>query len=305
MQTYQIEIDIQNTKNQMVSVTLLQALLSAIIEGSKGSLRLRAEGRSTIRGTPPKWVKASTQFALELKGTHLVIESPTLQEAAPELFQQTDLYPELVPNRTSLDYFHESLMAALNPEMEDSLYDRPLLEALQCFRYVFNQGADKIHFLKEKELQITPEIITAFRELEASMPVPCQTKLAGRIDSIRTQDRTFRLLPLKHNMGIKGIAKQITPKEAQALLGKDVLVSGTAYFTTSGKILRLEADQIVIAQDTDMESWSELPVPISSNLKSSENKGLPRTFANPTGHHWQKDKGHEEIAQRPSRLPEF
>ncbi|RKZ74504.1 MAG: hypothetical protein DRR19_30050 [Candidatus Parabeggiatoa sp. nov. 1] len=262
MSVYQIEIESQNPQDSMVSVTLLQTLLSVLIDGSKGALRLRTEGRSTARGVPPQWLQVATQFSMELQGGKLDVESPTLYEAGAELFQQSDWFEELDFERTSFDYFQESLIAALSHEMADSLYDKHLLEAFQRFRHVFNNGAKAIHFLSEKAIQITPDTITVFNELAASLPFPHQVKVAGKLEELRTYDQTFKLITAQGDHAIKGIAKHIAPPEVNALLNKEVLMSGTAYFTTSGKILRIEAEHILAAGARELALWGKLPVPM-------------------------------------------
>ncbi len=271
MSVYQIQIENKNAENRMMSVTLLQALLSVLIEGSKGALRLRTEGRSMMRGAPPQWIKAATQFSIAFQKNQLDVESLPLLEVAPELFEKSNLFPELNPEWTSLDYFQESLTSAIlslnlsqhnkmgNTRMVDSIYDSPLLYAFQRFRYVFNQGAGLVHFLNGKGLQITPESITAFKELEANLPPPAKVKVAGKLESIRMSDRTFRLITAKNQQLIKGIVKPLIQKAAQGLSSKDVLVSGIAYFTSNGKILRIEADHVLMAGEDELASYGKLP----------------------------------------------
>ncbi len=271
MQIYQIKIENQKPNAPMVSITLLQALLSVIIEGSKGALRLRTEGRSMVRGAPPQWIKAATTFSMEIQENQLHLRSPTLYEAAPEVFEQSDWFPDLNSGQTSLDYFQETLSVILTQtgfihdnkshEIVDSLYDKPLLEALCGFRHVFNHGASKIRFPQENGIQIVPETITAFKGLAKDIPLPCPVKVAGKLDVLRIQDRLFKLITANNERVIKGIVKPITPREAKAVLGQNVLIPGMAYFTNSGELLRIEAEQISIATENELALWGELPAP--------------------------------------------
>jgi len=261
MPTYQIHIESQKAKSRKVSVTLLQALLSVIIEGSKGAIRMRAEGRSAVRGAPPEWIKTATQFAMELQENRLHIESPTLYDTVPDLFQPSEGFSELNSERTSFDYLIDSLTTALTDEKVEPLYDKALLEVFQGFRHVLNQGAEKIHFFNGRELEITPDSVATFKERLADIPSPCPVKVVGKMDTIRSYDQTFRLITAKSDRIIKGIAKHFAPKEVQALLNQSVLVSGIAHFTTGGKTLRVEAKRISIAQEGEEASWGDLPIP--------------------------------------------
>ncbi len=316
MQIYQIEIEYQKANTRMVSVTLLQALLSVLIEGSKGALRLRAEGRSMVRGAPPQWIKAATTFSMEFQENRLYLQSPTLYEAAPEVFEQNDWFPELNSGQTSLDYFQESLSVALNqtlspngtwkPNLEASLYDKPLLEVFCGFRHVFTQGVGQIRFIQDNGLQIAPETIIAFKELVKSIPFSCHVKIAGKLELIRLQDRFFKLITTKDVPALKGILKPITPKEAKTLLNQNVLVSGQAYFTKSGDILRVEAEQITIAEEKDITLWGNLPIPIprQSNINQSPElpgkKSKPKTIT--TFNKWPENERNEELAEWRERL---
>ncbi len=270
MQTYKIEIETINADYQMISVTLLQSLLWVITEGSKGALRLCTEGRSTVRGAPPQWVKHATNFSIAFKDKKLYIQSPTLQEIAPELFQQNNEFPELNSERTSLDYFQDSLSIAIlssqfpNQKMEasniDSLYDKALLEVFYGFHKVFQQGVKSINFLNGNGIQMTPDSVSIFRKLISIVPFPCQIKIVGILESIRNYDRTFNLVV--NGYLLKGVSKHILSKETHTMIGKDVLVIGTAYFTPTGKFLRIEADKIIIPEEHEKKLWKKLPLPI-------------------------------------------
>lgn len=304
MQVYQIEMESRQVKNQMVSVTLLQALLSVLIEGSKGALRLQTEGRSTVRGAPPQWIKAATTFSMAFKENKLHVESPTLFDAAPEIFKQNDWFADLNPQSTSLDYFQDSLAGVLNPELVDSLYDKALLEAFQGFRHVFSQGVDKVHFLNKKGLHITPETITMFKEREASLPFPCPVKVLGHLEAVRAQDRTFKLVTVQDEHVIKGIAKHIAHKKLQTLLNKEVLISGIAYFTMAGKTLRVEAEQIAIAGERELALWSKLPVSILSKSNANQYKMShgSQTDDQTIFDQWPEGETEEELAKWRTRL---
>ncbi|HHB92874.1 MAG TPA: hypothetical protein ENK59_06670 [Thioploca sp.] len=268
MQTYKIEIETINTDYQMISVTLLQSLLWVITEGSKGALRLCTEGRSTVRGAPPQWVKHATNFSIAFKDKKLYIQSPTLQEITPELFQQNNEFPELSSERTSLDYFQDSLAIAIlssplsNQKVEASmsnlLYDKALLEIFYGFNKVFQQGVKSIHFLNGNGIQITPDSISIFRKLISIVPFPCQIKIVGILESIRNYDRTFNLVV--NDYLLKGISKNMFSKETDTMIGKEVLVIGIAYFTSIGKILRIETDKIMIPEEREKKLWKKLPL---------------------------------------------
>ncbi len=270
MQTYQVEIETINADYQMISVPLFQSLLWVITEGSKGALRLCTEGRSTVRGAPPQWIKNATNFSIAFRDKKLYIQTPTLNDIALELFQQSDEFAELNSEQTSLDYFQDSLAAViLNSQFSeletnstlDLLYDKALLEVFYGFHKVFQQGAKSIRFLNGNKIQITPDSIPIFRKLKSIVPFPCQIKIVGILESIRNYDRTFNLLV--NNYLLKGISKHMFCKEINTMIGTEVLIAGTAYFTVTGKVLRIETNQIIIPEEHERNLWRKLPLPIS------------------------------------------
>ncbi len=99
-------------------------------------------------------------------------------------------------------------------------------------------------------------------EAKASLPAPRQVKVAGRLDAMTVSDRTFALITAEKQCLVKCIAKSVEQKVLSTLLGQDVLVSGQAHFTTSGEVLTIEAEQIIIAKAHDLKIWGQLPTPL-------------------------------------------
>jgi len=89
-----------------------------------------------------------------------------------------------------------------------------------------------------------------------------QVKVAGRLEAIRLSDYTFALITAETQCTINGFAKAIEPQTLSTLLGKNVVVSGTAHFTQQGAVLILEATKIEIAKGNDLEIWGQVPTPL-------------------------------------------
>jgi hypothetical protein len=89
-----------------------------------------------------------------------------------------------------------------------------------------------------------------------------QVKIAGQLDSITMSNRTFKLITAEKQSVVKGFTQSIAQPILPTWLGKEVLISGQAYFTAGGKILTLEAEQITIATERDLEIWGQVPTPL-------------------------------------------
>jgi uncharacterized protein (DUF433 family) len=88
-----------------------------------------------------------------------------------------------------------------------------------------------------------------------------EVRVAGRLDAIKLNDHTFTMAIAESLYPINGFAKAIEPQILSTLLGKNVVVSGTAHFTKEGALLILEAAQIDIAKERDLRIWGQVPRP--------------------------------------------
>lgn len=261
---------------------------------------MRTQGRSSARGPTPQWIEAAADYTVELKpgSTVLELEVPTLFEAAPETFEQSELFPEIDPDRSSFDYLSESLAAAaVEGDKDSQLYDKGLLEVFRQLDGVFNAGATTIGFDDGYRMRLAREDIERLTVLESEIPEPQYVRVAGRLDTIRHSDRTFTILAPGLNQTVKGIAEAGAKADLQALWGKAVVVSGTAHFTPSGHILRIEADHIRAAAEGEESLWGKIPRPVGRAVTTAElrREQGPRSGLNAVFGRWPGEESDEEI----------
>jgi hypothetical protein len=244
-----------------ISAELLRETLAVVLEGSRRALRMRTEGRSSARGPSPAWIEAATRFSVEIRAgsTVLAFEAPTLLEAAPEEFGQRELFPEVQVDRTSFDYFTDSLGHAIRGDIDSRLFDRGLLELFRRLNRIFSFGADRIEIGDSGAMDVRPTDVERIAELEARIPAPQYVRVAGRLDSIRHSDRTFTLVTAKHGERIRGIAEPEHMRRLQELWGRSAVVSGTAHFTAGGAALRIDADSIRESEPNSEALWGAAP----------------------------------------------
>jgi len=99
---YKVSIKGLSTPHGAISFNQLKAITGILSEGAERALRLAIEGQSIKKGPTPAWLSQSTDFILAgmNKGsTALVIDAPTLGEAAREQISQVDLW--LTPPKAS------------------------------------------------------------------------------------------------------------------------------------------------------------------------------------------------------------
>lgn len=234
----------------------------------------------------------------------LELEVPSLLEASPEIFSQSDFLSEVDPKRSSFDYFRESLEAAVEGRRDSPLYDRGLLEVFRRLENVVDGGAERITIGVEKALILTTTDLQELATLEAEIPSPQYVRVAGKLDQIRASDRTFTIRSTTRNQTFKGIAEPGMRQQLQDLWSKTVLVGGTAHFTPAGGVLRIEADQIRKASSEEETRWGAPPRSLGRAETPHELRVPqgPRSGLNAILGKWPGDESDEEIAEALERL---
>lgn len=130
-------------------------------------------------------------------------------------------------------------------------------------------------------------------------------RLAGRLDTIRYSDRMFTL-KLETGVTLRGFAKGVRAETLAGLFGRTAVVSATAVFRPSGKVLRLEADHLEPG-DQDFVFWSWGPRPIGGPLEPRELRvpQPPRSGLNAIIGRWPGDESEAEIAAALGELSRF
>lgn len=84
-----------------------------------------------------------------------------------------------------------------------------------------------------------------------------RVRVAGRLEELVPEERLFSLSTGEGEI-LRGIAPKVPAEKLAALLGRPVVVSGTAFFSRSGSLLEIEADHVQPAQG-DVSFWSRAP----------------------------------------------
>lgn len=263
----EIKLDGPGAKGLRVNAALLRDLLGLTIEGAQRALRLRTQGRSTATGPLPALIARAADFTVQIQkgSTVLELEAPTLFEADPNYFAQSDMFPELEPELTSYDYLTTTFHAALHHPSE-SVVDAQMVQLLTRFERIFKDGINYMEFYRpnaspnSEPLIVRESDIRGLRELKKAIPPPQAVRLAGKLDLIKHSDGTFTV-ELPTGDKVKGITEEDQRDRLQQLWGANALVVGTAHFGPSGKILRIEARMVRAASEKDSQLWAIPPEP--------------------------------------------
>lgn len=274
-----------------------------LLDGTRGALRQRVEGRSTARGTLPAWLHAAANFDVVGFGagsTVIVIEAKSLSDVAPSLFAQRELFEPIDPSDSAFGLMEQTLAIAANGRSDSDLFDQALLSTFRRFEGVLSSGFSSIELTNGKPgrepVVIDCDSIDAVDHLIRSTPAPQRARVAGTLDTIRHSDRMFTLL-VDGGKAVKGVAEGIAAEQLAELFGQNVVVSGTAVFRASGTLLRIEAESIEPA-GRDAEVWSRVPTPLfrimdASSLRQTQG---PRSGVNAVFGRWPGDENDDQIA---------
>lgn len=94
-----------------------------------------------------------------------------------------------------------------------------------------------------------------------------RVQLAGRLETIQYSDCRFTLI-LASGTRIAGTAKDLGAETLRAKFGQDVIVGGTADFRPSGRLLRINAEQVEPATQKDLQLFAAMPRPLSAAAPS-------------------------------------
>lgn len=261
------------------------------------------EGRSTARGSLPAWLSAAADFeivGIEAGSTLLVIEAPTLAEAAPALFLQQQLFEPIDSGDSAFGVMEQTLRAAVDGRSDSDLFDQALLSTFRRFERVLGAGFSSIELTNGRgdgrRVVVDCDSVGAVDRLIRTTPEPQRARVYGTLDTIRHSDRMFTLL-MEDAKAVKGIAEGLAAEQLAKLFGQRVVVSGTAVFRPSGTLLRIEADAIEGA-GAEAAVWARVPTPLfhGVDLPALRQPQGMRSGVNAIIGRWPGGETEEEIA---------
>jgi hypothetical protein len=289
-----------------VSGALLRDLLELLVDGAKGAVRLRLEGRSSAQGSPPAWVEQAAAFeliAIEEGSTQLVLEAASVADAAPEQFAQVELFGGVDGSRSCIELLADSLDDALSSKGDSDLYDDGLLTTFERFERVFRHGVQTIELANGRRVRVERDSVGRLQTLKRNIPADQRVVVSGKLDALRHSDRMFTLV-LEDGTSIRGVLASGSDLEGLGKLwGKQAKITGVAKFRPSGAVLRLEADG---AEEVNGEPsvWSAAPRPLFRELDTRTLRQLqgPRRGIAAIFGKWPGDESDEEFLRAVAEL---
>jgi hypothetical protein len=284
----------------------LGEILRAIPLAVRQSIRMAFEGRSTARGKYPHWLTAASDIRLvDLSGednTILRFEAPTFGEAAPELYEQKELFDlgKPAPEDTGFDALGDVLGDLSENNPDSDRFDRALLRRLMTFQRGFNGTFQEAVFTGKRyrtghPAVLNKHVIQIAEAFSSETPKPERVRVVGTLDMIRASTQAFAL-KVDDGQELRGIMVAGEIGDHKQLLERRVLVLGKAVYRPSGRLLRVDTEEILAASANDT-FFSRVPTPSRRKLdvrkivrEQSHKSGLAAIIGK-----WPGDETDEEI----------
>jgi hypothetical protein len=247
----------------------LGELLRVLPEAIRFSIRMAFESRSQAKGKRPRWLTAASDIRfLEHTGEDVTIlhfSVPRLGEAARNLYEQREFWstrPD--PSDTGFDLFGDVIKDVTSNDTDSIRFDRRLLQQIERFRYGLNGTFQRMEitserFTAEKPAIIDKQVVETASRLSHNTPEPQKTRVVGTLDMIRSSTNSFAI-KLKDGEEVRGVLTEGKIAKVTDLLEREVLILGKAIYRPSGKLLRIDADEVIPASDQD-RFFSSIPKP--------------------------------------------
>lgn len=260
-----------------ISAPVLIEAVGALLEGARLSARFAVEGESVRKGPRPTWLDAAADFdvtGLAPGSIAVALEARTLGEADEvrfgaggqrALFDDKD---ERFGEKTAVDIFGELLDAILTGERDEVFADRALLESCARFARVSGSAFSGVRLGglrgRRSEITISPEDAPRIELLRDETPRPQAARVAGKLDTV-SATRPDIVVLLKDGTRVPGRMETHDLDELKSFLGQEVVISGTAHYRPSGRLLFMNVESLDLARPED-RIFQTAPTPMRQRV---------------------------------------
>jgi len=284
----------------------LGELLRCLPRLVRGAVLMAIVKRSRLKN-PPEWVSAAADIRLvdyagQEEDTILQLEAPQLGKAASALYVQKEFWPTLpAPEDTCMDLLADILNELSVFDRDSEHFDRNLLHQLTTFYSRIQTSFEAIEisgrrYPQERPVRVDQHLLETVHQISARIPEAQRVRVVGTLDMIRASTRSCAIR-LLHGQEVPCVLLKGDVRKISGLLTKPVLVLGWVQYKPSGRVLRIDAEDIRPAQKEDIAFWSRLPSPQlpEADLTIFRYPQGPRSGVAAVLGHWPGNETDEEI----------
>lgn len=222
-----------------------QALRDAVRMGFVHSSRARGRiSKALSRVVDCRFVEHS---AGPSGSTILTFAVPVFGEVAPELFEQTSLWPMgPEPTENAFDLLAASIRDVLGAVRDSDRFDVNLLRRYAGFKTVLTHGLTAIAMPGPEATEpttIDAQLTVAAKEMAQQTPPERRVRLMGKLDLLRVS-KSVAGLQMEDGSLVTIVYSSGDFLDLRDLLSKDVLIEGQGVFRPNGSLLRVDADAV-------------------------------------------------------------
>jgi hypothetical protein len=231
------------------------------------SIRMAVEGRSTNRGMRPAWLDVASDVRfVDLDGkdaTTLYFELPSLGDAAPKLFEQQEFWASRPdPIDTGFDLLGDVIQDVSTANADSERFDNSLLRRIGKFDHALDGSFQSLDIIARRyspnaPATISRRVIETAKSFTNTTPQPQAVRVFGRLDMIRASTQSFAV-QLIGGEEVRGVADGFEIASLTGMFQKNVVVLGKAVYRPSGRLLRIDASEVRVA-DEDQKFFSKIP----------------------------------------------
>lgn len=152
------------------------------------------------------------------------------------------------------------------------------------------------HYPETASARFTPDLIESAKTLLGRTAAPQRIRLVGYLDGIEASTQRFSIL-LDSGEKVPGVFAEEHIDQMQELWRERVLVCGTVVYRASGRLLRIDVDEVTSGRN-ESAIFSKLPLPPHTMLDVSKLRKPqgPRSGMAAIMGQWPGDETDEEIA---------
>jgi hypothetical protein len=254
----------------------LSGFANHTLQAARDAARLKTVRASRVKGRPFQflhkiWDLDQAPWTETDKGeTLLIFRAPTLEQAAPKLFEQESLFSEdrLQPDWTVFDLLGQVVFEVQRSPSQDLRMDFGMLKSVHAYNASVKKGLDAATFEFRSDRKgtalINAPLIQKATDALLRTPEPRRIRIVGKLNMLRMSDRLFEL-NLSDGTRLRGIW---TPDAVslRELLGEDVLMEGEAAFRVNGDVLSLQAAAARVASEADA-GFKRRPIVSSADVR--------------------------------------
>lgn len=249
-----------------VKASTLKDVIEAMMEVARAATRFYVDGVSQQKGARPAWLDAACDMdilGLAAGSLAIAMEAPPLREVDPvrfgdscqmKLLDEAPVPPHPLGDFTVVDIVGQLMAEILANKDDEIVADGAVLDSCARLVRAASRGYSGIQLHgvhgQSSPVVVRQEHIARIERLRDATPPPQTVRVSGKLDSIVASRPDIRLL-LADGTSVICRVEDHDIERLRALWGTDVVVSGTAHFGPTRRLLRIEVKDLSEARPED------------------------------------------------------